>query len=102
MADTGNTTIKVTCPCCDAILTIDMALATVLSHEIPARPQKVQQLKDANRILQEEATHRQEKYRNIFDAEKDKGKVLDRKFEELLKKAKEEPIEKPLKDIDLD
>jgi len=102
MADTGNATIKVTCPCCDAMLTVDVALATVLSHQLPARPQKVHQLRDANRILQEEATQRQEKYQNIRDAEKDKGKVLDRKFQELLKKAKDEPIEKPLKDIDLD
>ena len=102
MADSGSQTIKVACPCCDAILTVDTALATVLSHEIPPRPQRVQQLKDANRILQEEASQRQEKYRHILDAEKDKGKVLDRKFQELLKKAKDEPVEKPLKDIDLD
>lgn len=102
MAETNSGIIKVACPCCDAILTVDAALATVLSHELPVRPRKVQQLRDANRILQEEATHRQEKARNIMDAEKDKGKVLDRKFQELLKKAKDEPIEKPLKDIDLD
>ena len=35
-------------------------------------------------------------------AEKNKGKVLERKFQELLKKAKEEPLTKPIKDIDLD
>ena len=38
----------------------------------------------------------------IAEAEKNKGKLLDRKFQELLKKAKEEPITKPIKDIDLD
>ena len=102
MTDQGNGTIKVTCPCCDTILTIDTELATVIGHAVPARPKKVQQLKDANRILQEEASQLQAKYRNILDAEKDKGKVLDRKFQELLKKAKDEPVEKPLKDIDLD
>lgn len=102
MADPVSGMMKVSCPCCDAILTIDTALAAVLSHEVPARPQKVQQLRDATRILKEEATQRQEKARNILDAEKDKGRVLDRKFQELLKKAKDEPIQKPLKDIDLD
>jgi enoyl-CoA hydratase/carnithine racemase len=38
----------------------------------------------------------------IAEAEKNKSKVLEAKFQELFKKAKEEPITKPLKDIDLD
>lgn len=62
----------------------------------------VTQLKDAARVVQEEATRRDEKYQHIVEAEKNKGKVLERKFQELLKKAKEEPLKKPLKDIDLD
>lgn len=102
MADTDSPTIKVTCPCCDAILTVDAELVIVIQHEMPARPHRVQQLKDANRLLEEEASQRREKYRSILDAEKDRGKALDRKFQELLKKAKDEPVEKPLKDIDLD
>lgn len=53
-------------------------------------------------MLKEEANRRDEKYQQIMEAEKNKGKVLDRKFQDLLKKAKEEPITKPLKDIDLD
>jgi len=59
-------------------------------------------MKDAAKLVREEATRRDEKYQQIVEAEKNKGKVLDRKFQELLKKAKEEPITKPLKDIDLD
>ena len=102
MPEHSSNTLRITCPCCEAILTVDPSLATVLRHELPARPHKVHELKDASRLLEEEASHRQEKYRNIMDAEKDKGKVLDRKFQELLKKAKEEPLKKPLKDIDLD
>ncbi len=91
-----------TCPCCGATLTIDASLPAVLAHKLPAKPQAVAQLKDAVKILKQEATRREEKYQQILDAEKNKGKVLDRKFQELLKKAKEEPLEKPLKDIDLD
>ena len=40
--------------------------------------------------------------RQIAEAEKNKSKVLEAKFQELFKKAKEEPITKPIKDIDLD
>ena len=102
MADHEPQTMKLACPCCGATLIVDPSLAVVLRHEPPPPQHKAPELKDAGRMLREEATQRDQKYRNILDAEKDKGKVLDRKFQELLKKAKTEPIEKPLKDIDLD
>ena len=95
-------TIEVTCPCCDATLTIDPALGAVLDHRLPAKPQMAVQLKDAVSFVKEEATRRDEKYQKIAEAEKNKSKVLEAKFQELFKKAKEEPITKPLKDIDLD
>jgi len=102
MPTNESTTIQVSCPCCDAILTIDPSLSTVLTHKLPERPQLVTQLKDAVRYVKEEATKRDEKYQQIAEAEKNKSKVLEAKFQELFKKAKEEPITKPLKDIDLD
>ena|SRR5512145_1670983 len=95
-------TISITCPCCDATLTIDPVLAAVLDHKLPAKPQMAVQLKDAVKLVQEEASRRDEKYQKIAEAEKNKSKVLEAKFQELFKKAKEEPITKPLKDIDLD
>ena len=95
-------TIRVTCPCCDAILTIDPELNAVLDHKAPAKPQMAVQLKDAVKMVKEEATRRDEKYQKIAEAEKNKSKVLEAKFQELFKKAKEEPVSKPLKDIDLD
>ena len=102
MSEQEQKIIQIICPCCSAVLTIDPALPTVLEHKLPAKPQLVAQLKDAAKHLQEEAGRRDEKYQQILEAEKNKGKVLDRKFQELLKKAKEEPITKPIKDIDLD
>ncbi len=95
-------TIQVVCPCCGATLAIDPLLGAVLDHKLPPRPQVLAQLKDAAKAVQEEASRREEKYQQLVEAEKNKGKVLDRKFQELLKKAKEEPLTKPLKDIDLD
>lgn len=102
MAENQSSTITVTCPCCDATLTIDPALSAVLDHKLPVRPQMAVQLKDAVKLVKEEATRRDEKYQKIAEAEKNKSKVLEAKFQELFKKAKEEPITKPLKDIDLD
>jgi hypothetical protein len=102
MPNNESTTIQVACPCCDAILTINPSLSIVLTHKLPERPQIVTQLKDAAKFVREEATKRDEKYQQIAEAEKNKSKVLEAKFQELFKKAKEEPITKPLKDIDLD
>ena len=102
MANTEISTIVVTCPCCSATLTIDPSLPAVLNHKLPAKPQLIAELKNAAKFVQDEATRRDEKYHQIVEAEKNKSKVLEAKFQELLKKAKEEPITKPLKDIDID
>jgi arginine utilization protein RocB len=97
-----KSTIQVNCPCCSATLTVDPSLPAVLNHKLPAKPQLIAELKDAAKMVKDEATRRDEKYQQIAEAEKNKSKVLEAKFQELLKKAKEEPITKPLKDIDLD
>jgi hypothetical protein len=102
MSKNESSNIVVTCPCCDAILTIDPSVSAVVSHKLPAKPQVVTQMKDVGKHLQQEATRREEKYQQLAEAEKNKSKVLEAKFQELFKKAKEEPITKPLKDIDLD
>ena len=102
MSDNESTTIHVTCPCCDAMLTIDPMLAVVLDHKMPVKPQMAVNLKDAVNQVKEEAGRRDEKYQQIAEAEKNKSKVFEAKFQELFKKAKEEPLTKPLKDIDLD
>src|SRR5262245_11479308 len=102
MSEQPNSTIQVTCPCCSAMLTIDPTLSVVLNHKLPAKPQLIAELKNAAQFVREEATRRDEKYQQIVEAEKNKSKVLEAKFQELLKKAKEEPISKPLKDIDID
>ena len=97
-----SSTIKVICPCCEATLTIDPALSAVLDHKVPVKPQMAVDLKDAVKLVKEEASRLDEKYQKIAEAEKNKSKVLEAKFQELFKKAKEEPITKPIKDIDLD
>ena len=102
MAKIEPSTIQVACPCCGAMLTVDPSLPAVLDHKLPQRPQVAAKMEDVPKLVKEEASRRDEKYQQLAEAEKNKGKVLDRKFQELLKKAKEEPITKPLKDIDLD
>ncbi len=95
-------TIEVTCTCCQAKLTIDPQLAVVLSFEPPPRIAPDVDITDAARILAEQAQRREDKFRESWEAEKKKEDVLTRKFEEALKKAKDQPVEKPLRDFDLE
>ncbi len=94
--------IDVLCPCCQAKLKVDPQLAVVLSHEAPPKAGPDVDLTDAARLLQEQAQRREEKFRQSWEAEQKKEDVLARKFEEGLKKARQEPVEKPVRDFDLE
>ena len=93
--------IEVTCPCCHSKLTVDTELAVVLSHVSPPRAAPDVDINDAQRILSEQERVREDKFRDSWAAERNKEDVLNRKFEEALKKAKDAPIDKPLRDFDL-
>jgi hypothetical protein len=41
-------------------------------------------------------------FKQSFEAEKNKADILSKKFEEAFKKAKDAPVEKPIRDFDLD
>ncbi|HKV05184.1 MAG TPA: hypothetical protein VJO53_08780 [Candidatus Acidoferrales bacterium] len=92
---------EVDCPCCRAKLTVDRALGVVLSHVAPARPPSVD-LDDTARLLREHDEAVEAKFRASVESEKTKEDVLARKFAEGLKKAKDAPLEKPIRDFDLD
>jgi hypothetical protein len=94
--------VEVECPCCHSRLKVDAELAVVLSHTAPPKAAPGVDLTDSANILAEQARKREDKFRESWEAEKKKDDVLTRKFEEGLKKAKGEPVEKPLRDFDLD
>jgi len=93
---------EVDCPCCHAVLTIDRDLGVVLSHVPPPKPPPSVDLDDTARLLREQAESVEAKFRASVEAERTKEDVLARKFAEGLKKAKDGPVEKPLRDFDLD
>jgi hypothetical protein len=94
---------EVDCPCCQATLKIDPETRAVISHKEKERPRTVEDLAAAVQKLKGEAGRRDELFRKSFEAEKSHGKVLEKKFDELFKRAKETPNEPPpQRDIDLD
>ncbi|HKW89981.1 MAG TPA: hypothetical protein VJN21_14615 [Candidatus Acidoferrales bacterium] len=102
MAHKSSPPVEVDCPCCQAKLTVDRELGVVLSHVPPPKPPPSVDLDDTARLLQEHAARVEDKFRQSVEAERMKEDVLARKFAEGLKKAKDAPAEKPLRDFDLD
>jgi hypothetical protein len=102
MAKRSADTFEVACPCCRAKLTVDPQVAAVLSHVPPPKPPPSVDLDDTAQLLRNQADAVEAKFRASVEAEKTKEDVLARKFAEGLKKAKDGPVEKPLRDFDLD
>jgi hypothetical protein len=95
--------IEVACPCCEAMLKIDPETSAVISHKVPEKPPAIEDLAAAVAKLKGESGRREEVFRKSVESEKMHGKVLEKKFDELLKQAKENPdLTPPKRDIDLD
>jgi hypothetical protein len=101
MAKPSIKPVEVVCPCCQSKLTVDPQLAVVLHHERPPAPVPNVDISDAANILAGEAQRREDKFRDSWAAEQNKEDVLARKFEEALKKAKGQTVEKPERDFDI-
>lgn len=86
---------SVECPCCKATLTVDGELAAVIAHEAPPPTRTVDDLGAAVDRLRSKAAEREERFKREMQAESQKAKVLDRKFQEGLKKAKDSPDPPP-------
>jgi uncharacterized Zn finger protein (UPF0148 family) len=101
-AGRGPRKLEVVCPCCGAVLSVDAELGKVLHHQAPPKHEKSPDLDHAAQLLKKEAARREALFRQSADEEKVKSELLDRKFQEALEKTKDEPIDRPLRDIDLD
>ena len=95
------TTFEVVCPCCKTALRIDRELGAVLSHQAP-RQTVVDDLAEAARALREKESRRDEQFQKSVTAQRQRGELLRRKFDDAFEKAKDQPVERPLRDIDLD
>jgi predicted amidophosphoribosyltransferase len=103
MANPKIADINVECPCCGARLVIDPTLRKVIAHEAPPNKHaNAPDLDHAALLLREQAEKREAIFRKSTEDEKSKSQLLERKFSEALKKSKDEPITRPMRDIDLE
>ena len=95
--------LSVTCPCCRSELRVDAATGAVLTHKEPEKPKPIEDMGVAVQALKGEAAKREEIFQKSLADQKNRQSVLDKKFDELFKQAKESPDERPFRpDIDLD
>lgn len=98
----ANAMFDVECPCCQTVLRVDPETCAVIAHTVPEKPKPIEDLAAEVAKLRGEESRRDEVFRKQMEAEKGHAKVLEKKFDELFKRAKENPDDsKPLRDIDL-
>lgn len=102
MGKQSSENLHVTCPCCQAKLVVDPAYGAVLSYEAPPKAGPNVDLEKAHDILAEQNRQREDKFSDSWFQEMNKEDILAKKFEEAMKKAKDAPAGKPLRDFDLD
>jgi predicted nucleotide-binding protein (sugar kinase/HSP70/actin superfamily) len=103
MGKGASSLFEIKCPCCEAILQIDPELKVVISHQEHKRPPAIEDMGAAVQKLKSEEARRGEVFQKSFDDHKSHQKVLERKFDELLKQAKENPdVAPPKKPFDFD
>jgi hypothetical protein len=98
---TEERSFVVTCPCCQARLTLDAELEAVIAHDPPPVKRSTENLGSAFDALRRQSAEREQRFRQQLEAEQQKGKVLDRKFQEGLKRAKDSP-DPPRRPFDAD
>ena len=92
-----------TCPCCSAVLKVDPESQAVISHVAAVKPKMFNDLDEAARAMKEQDNRRDSIFRQSVEAQKHAGDLLEKKFQEALRKAKESPdTGRPIRDFDLD
>src|SRR5690348_10326747 len=94
---------ELTCPCCSALLKIDSETRAVIAHTAAERPKTFSDLEAAARAMHEQDSRRESIFRQSVEQHKQHDDLLEKKFKEALRKAKETPdTGRPLRDFDLD
>ena len=103
MAEGTGMLFEVKCPCCGATLQIDSELQLVLNHREPEKKPLIEDLHSAVQQLKGEADRRAEAFEKSFASHRSGAEVRAKKFDELLKQAKEDTSgAPPARPFDLD
>jgi len=84
------------------MLKIDAKSGVLVSHTSAPRKKMFEDLETAAKAMREHGERTESIFRQTVDAEKNKADLLEKRFAEAMRKAKDAPEGKPLREIDLD
>jgi hypothetical protein len=94
---------EVMCPDCGAMLRIDPVTQTIIAHTPAPRKRTFEDLGAAAKAARENDARRDSIFAQSVEAQKNRDSILNAKFEEAFRKAKETPdTGKPFREFDLD
>jgi len=103
MAKPISRLFEVKCPCCGSTLQIDPETEVIIQHHEPEKKPAIEDLHAAVQQLKGEADRRNDVFEKSFASHLSGEKIREKKFEELLRQAKEDKSGAPPKrPFDLD
>ena len=96
----SDKTLIVACPCCGTVLHLDPATGAVLLDERP-RKGPVKSFEEAARESAARQQQAKAQLARAMEEEKHKSEIMDRKFEEAMKKAEDDESPLPVRPFDL-
>jgi hypothetical protein len=102
MAKAKERIFEVACPDCGAMLKVDGATGLLVSHTPAPRKRMFEDLETAAQAMRDHEERKESIFRQSVEAEKNKEDLFEKKFAEALRKAKDAPDGKPLREFDLD
>ncbi len=92
----------VSCPHCHALLELDGDTQVIVDSKVPEKPRSTTSLEDRLQALGKEKADARAKMDEAMRAEKAGATIREEKFRKLLEDAKDQPVTKPIRDVDLD
>lgn len=98
MSDQNRFTII--CPCCESTLTIDAQTGAILAHEEKKKP--LAAFEDMVKDLDKQKQTREQIFSQELNSMKDRGRLLEEKFQEAMKRADKDKDKVYHNPLDLD
>lgn len=93
--------LTIRCPDCGSQLQVDAETGMVLQHR--PQPGRSVNLERSRELLESQQREREQRFQQSVAAEKRRDELLAKKFDQSLRRVKENPNEpRPLRDVDLD
>jgi len=93
---------EITCPCCGALMKVDAETCAVVSHTAPVAPKTFNDFEEAAKAMRDQEGRKESIFRQSVEAQKHAADLLEKKFQEAVRKAKEAPDTSKIRDFDLD